>query len=102
MTSPNGKKLLRILLVEDSKTDADLIIRTLQRNRNGDRLEIRHVETLADVIMAIDTEPLDLVICDYVLPGFDAMIWSGAFPFSTHCSSAASASKLVGPSPPPQ
>ena len=33
---------------------------------------------------------------------WDAVIRSGAFPCSTHCSSAASASKTLGPGPPPQ
>ena len=32
----------------------------------------------------------------------DAAIWSGALPFSTHCSSAPTMSNVFGPSPPPQ
>jgi response regulator RpfG family c-di-GMP phosphodiesterase len=66
-------KLLRILLVEDSKADADLIIRTLKKSQNGDRLEVRRVDSMRDVIGAINTETWDLVICDYKLPGFDAL-----------------------------
>ena len=64
--------LLRVLLVEDSQEDAELITRTLKKFTNGARLEVKRVDNMRDIIAAINTESWDLVICDYVLPGLDA------------------------------
>jgi response regulator RpfG family c-di-GMP phosphodiesterase len=74
LTMKNGhsETILRVLLVEDSQDDADLIIRTLKRGNNGNKLEVRRVDNMRDVIAAFNTETWDLVICDYSLPGFDA------------------------------
>ncbi len=63
--------LVRILLIEDSVEDAELIERTLVRG-NGYHYEIKRVDQMAHVIDSINSEQWDILICDYTLPGFDA------------------------------
>jgi response regulator RpfG family c-di-GMP phosphodiesterase len=62
---------LRVLLIEDSDIDAELIRRELER-ANGFVLELRHVLTLKDVISALTYASWDIVLCDYKLNGYDA------------------------------
>lgn len=69
MYSKNGH--IRILLIEDNKDDEDLIKDTLKRT--GGYVPIIHrVETEAALLLAIDRERWDLVLCDYLLPHFKA------------------------------
>ncbi len=63
------KTVLRLLLVEDSEADAALLQRELER-----RFEIaalRRVESEAEMKAAL-SEPWNIVISDYSLPGFGA------------------------------
>lgn len=62
--------LVRILLIEDSVDDAELIERTLVRG-NGYHYEIKRVDEMRGVVESINSEQWDIVICDYNLPGFD-------------------------------
>ncbi len=61
---------LRVLLVEDSKTDAALTLRQLEKA--GYKLHWRRVETANDMYNALQEETWDLVICDFQLPQFNA------------------------------
>lgn len=77
---------LRFLIIEDTPTDAELIVRRLQR----DGLEFRHriCSDRPGMVQALDSEDFDLVISDFNLPGFtglDALRyvkeWEDAPPF---------------------
>jgi signal transduction histidine kinase len=60
---------LRLLLIEDSDDDADLIHRALERG--GYSVSSRRVQTRLELDDAL-TETWDIVISDHGLPGFDA------------------------------
>jgi two-component sensor histidine kinase len=62
--------VLRVLLVEDSKTDAALVVRELQRT--GRRVQFERVETPTAMRAALLGELWDLVISDWSLPKFSA------------------------------
>jgi PAS domain S-box-containing protein len=62
-------KPLRVLLIEDSDFDAELLLALL--NRGGYAVEHQRVETANDLKKALK-EPWDIVIADYNLPQFDA------------------------------
>ena len=62
---------LRILHVEDSELDHQLILAQLRRG--GLDLEVERVDTLAGVAKAL-TEPWDAIISDYNLPGFSGLV----------------------------
>ena len=61
---------IRILLLEDSFDDAQLILLILKQQ--GVQNDCQRVETEADFIAALDTRP-DLIIADYILPQFDGL-----------------------------
>jgi PAS domain S-box-containing protein/putative nucleotidyltransferase with HDIG domain len=61
---------LRLLVVEDSENDTQLLVREIQRG--GYDVEFERVETAAAVHSALTQHPWDLIICDYSLPTFDA------------------------------
>ena len=63
-------KPLRVLLVEDSKDDAALLARELRRT--GFDPEITLVETEAGFSEALQRSDVDVILCDYKLPAFDA------------------------------
>ena len=60
---------LRVLLVEDSEDDAQLVVRELRKG--GFDLAWRRVDDAAGMAAAL-AEPWDLVLCDYSIPGFGA------------------------------
>ena len=60
---------LRLLIVEDSPTDAQLVLRELKRG--GFDVTFERVESRDALVLALD-RPWDLVISDYSLPSFDA------------------------------
>lgn len=66
MTSP-----LRILLLEDSTDDAELIRELL----NGDQVvcELTRVQTRAEFTAALKAGDIDLILADYKLPSFDGI-----------------------------
>ena len=66
MTAP-----LRILLLEDSPDDAELVARTLRNG--GVRFESRRVDTEAAFVAALESFVPDLILADYMLPGFDGL-----------------------------
>jgi signal transduction histidine kinase len=60
-----------VLMVEDSEDDAALLVRALRGA--GYELVSRRVETREGMRAALATEPWDVILCDYRLPGFDAL-----------------------------
>jgi signal transduction histidine kinase len=65
---------IRLLMVEDSSDDAELSLRFLRRG--GYEVVSKRVDTAEAFIAALDSEPWDLVVCDYSMPhfsGFDAL-----------------------------
>ena len=68
MTKGEGNDL-RVLIVEDSKTDLLLLLDELERGGYG--VDYAHVETLEDLRRALEQE-WQLVISDYSLPTMDA------------------------------
>jgi two-component system cell cycle sensor histidine kinase/response regulator CckA len=61
---------LRVLLVEDSETDAKLVIRELKRS--GFEPEVERVETAATMKEALDRHRWDIVLSDFTMPAFSA------------------------------
>jgi diguanylate cyclase (GGDEF)-like protein len=66
--SEHETRLLRLLLIEDSEDDANLILREL-KDAGYDVLEER-LASLAFLTAALERERWDLVIAEYKLPGF--------------------------------
>ena len=62
---------LRVLLVEDSPTDAKLILRELQRG--GRQVESLRVETAPDMREALSSANWDIVLSDWSMPQFSAL-----------------------------
>jgi two-component system, NarL family, sensor histidine kinase UhpB len=59
---------IRVLLIEDSDSDAELLLLVL---RQGDYEPVyERVETASAMLAALDRHPWDVVIADYVLPSF--------------------------------
>src|SRR3990172_11268325 len=67
---PMTSHMLRVLIVEDSASDAGLLLRHLERG--GYVLEHEIVDSADGMRAALATKSWDLVIADYVLPQFDA------------------------------
>jgi len=66
----NGQSL-RILLVEDSEDDAELLL--LELRRGGFGPVARRVASAEEMKVALDEESYDLVVSDYVMPGFGGL-----------------------------
>jgi len=64
--SQNGKRPLRLLLIEDSRDDELLITRALKRA--GYQLVYQRVETEAAVQIALLESEWDILVCDYSMP----------------------------------
>ncbi len=62
---------LRVLLIEDSEDDAVLILHTLRRG--GYVPEAQRVDNAQALRAALERQPWDLVISDYVIPGFGGL-----------------------------
>ncbi|MDE3076854.1 MAG: PAS domain S-box protein, partial [Chloroflexota bacterium] len=62
---------LRVLVVEDSEDDTELLLFELRHA--GFLLEHLRVDTRADMEAALDSRRWDIVICDYNLPRFSAL-----------------------------
>ncbi len=64
-------RALRTLHVEDSERDAALLIHHLKRA--GYELTSKRVDTYEAMKAALETEPWDLILCDYSMPHFNAL-----------------------------
>src|SRR3989337_1860871 len=69
MTAPSAP--LKIILVEDQPMDAELVVAALERAGTAFS-PIKLVTTEAQLIEELAHSP-DLILCDYSLPGFNAM-----------------------------
>ena len=65
MTEP-----LRILIIEDSANDAELIVKELQRG--GYEITFQRADTSAAMTQALVDQGWDIIICDYRMPKFSA------------------------------
>ena len=64
--------VLRLLLVEDSDADADLVLRFL--SRGGLHPSVTRVETREMFKAALEREAWDIIISDHTLPGYSGMV----------------------------
>lgn len=64
-------KTVRVLLVEDSEPDAALLVRELVKS--GYQVTHKRIQTAGEMSQALDSEPWDIVLCDYVMPAFSGM-----------------------------
>lgn len=64
------RKTLKLLQVEDSDSDAELVVRQL--SRSGYVADTTRVHNASELRYALETAEWDLIICEYRLPGFDA------------------------------
>ena len=62
---------LRILLLEDSSLDAELVLESLQAT--GVHHTVHRVVTREDFTAALERAEQDLILADFVLPAFDGM-----------------------------
>lgn len=66
---------LNILHLEDSLADHELTARTLRRS--GFLCQLHRVDSLSEFQRIVDTQPFDIILADYRLPGFTALdAWS--------------------------
>ncbi|HXI58407.1 MAG TPA: response regulator [Polyangia bacterium] len=69
--TPEPKRPLRLLLAEDTEDDALLLERQLRIG--GFAVTIERVQTREAMRAALAQQSFDLVVSDYVMPGFDAL-----------------------------
>lgn len=69
--APQPPPRLRVLHVEDSEVDHELI--TLQLQRGGLRADLHRVETVAEFQRLLWAQDWDLILSDYRLPGFTGL-----------------------------
>ena len=62
---------LRVLIVEDSDDDAQLMLREIRQG--GYAVQSERVQTQADMEAALARQPWDLILSDYTMPHFSAM-----------------------------
>jgi PAS domain S-box-containing protein len=60
---------LRVLVIEDSADDAELLLLALTRSEFG-FIHHRRVDSARDLAAALDEDSWDIVIADYAMPGF--------------------------------
>lgn len=61
---------LNVLLVEDNEDDGELVLRELARG--GFMVEHTRAATAAGMAHALERKKWDVILCDYVMPGFGA------------------------------
>jgi|GEM_PF-731406 two-component system, cell cycle sensor histidine kinase and response regulator CckA len=64
-------KPLRLLMVEDSPQDAELVVREIRRG--GFAPSFKRVDTEVDMRAALEAEAFDTIISDYRMPHFDGL-----------------------------
>lgn len=62
---------IRVLIVEDSEDDTELMVRYLKKG--GFFPKFRRVQSANGLINALEKEKWDLVLCDHNMPGFDSI-----------------------------
>jgi hypothetical protein len=62
---------LRVLIVDDSEDDALLLVEHLQQG--GYKVTSKRVFTAESMEAALNAEPWDIVLIDYVIPGFSGL-----------------------------
>lgn len=65
------KKALRVLIVEDSEDDAELLV--IELRRAGYDITFERVEDAEAMSAALEREPWDVVISDWTVPSFGAL-----------------------------
>ena len=73
MSRTARQRKLRLLHLEDSAEDHDLLLRALQQSGALRRAEVRRVDSEASFRSAL-TERWDAIISDYNLPGFSGLV----------------------------
>jgi signal transduction histidine kinase len=71
MSMPSTERRLRVLHVEDSELDHQLIMAQLRRG--GLDVEVQRIDALAELAEALK-QPWDAVISDYNLPGYSGLV----------------------------
>ena len=71
ITPANASPLLRVLLIEDSPDDAQLV--GLELLNQGYDAKVTRVDTAKGLSLALQEGPWDVVLCDHRLPGMDAL-----------------------------
>jgi diguanylate cyclase (GGDEF)-like protein/PAS domain S-box-containing protein len=66
------KKILRLLIVDDSPDDAEAAVQSIRKN--GYMLKQARVQDLASMQAALDKGPWDAVVSEYTLPHFGAQM----------------------------
>ena len=64
-------KLLRVLMIEDSEDDAELL--TIALEHGGYDIVYRRVDNKVDMQSALEAQPWDIAIADYSMPQFSAI-----------------------------
>ena len=62
---------LRVLIIEDSEDDIELIVLELQRN--GYHVEFQQIQSREAMLAAMKSTIFDLVLCDYKMPNFNGI-----------------------------
>ena len=62
---------LRILLLEDDQSDAELVQATLEADQIV--CDVNVVKTRAEFLTGLESQQIDLVLADYKLPSFDGL-----------------------------
>ena len=68
---PNSTDIIKILLVEDNKTDATIFKATLEQRKV--RFDLIVVDSKEDYIDALEKNNFDIIVSDYMLPSFNGM-----------------------------
>lgn len=65
------KKLIRVLIVEDSENDKELIL--IELRRHGYIPVYENVQTADSFKQTLENNHWDIILCDYSMPNFDGI-----------------------------